>query len=713
MASQERIHSLDAVRAFALLLGIVFHAAMSFLPGMIPGAWAAVDSSPSATLAVVSFGSHMFRMSLFFVMAGFFAHLLLVRRGARGFWTDRLKRVGIPLIVGWVLIFPMVAVVLIWGIKRTFAGLPPQSMPHMPAPPRGYFPLAHFWFLYYLLILYVLIFAVRALIARVDPTARLRALADRGVALIVRHPAVGLLLGLPLAVVLYRLPEWKPVLGIPTPDSSLIPQLPAMVAFGTAFTFGWLLYRQQFGNLRRAGGYLIVAIALTATCLALGDAAPKAVSALDGVRSKLNALPDGIAKLAFALAYAGAIWAWIFGLIGLAMRHLNGESRVRRYLADSSYWLYLTHLPLVMALQVLVAPLHAPWFVKYPFILAVTFAVLLTSYHYVVRPTFIGELLNGRKYPRRRPGQRAAAVEESAPAPTSPEVLAELRGVHKRYGKTVALEGVDLQVRRGELLALLGPNGAGKSTAISLCLGLTEPDTGEVHLLGRTPRDVESRRHIGVMMQEVMLPPELCVSELVALAGSYYPQPLPPRRVLQMTGAESIAARRYGKLSGGQKRLAQFALAVCGRPQLLFLDEPTVGLDVQAREAMWRTIREQVAQGCGVVLTTHYLEEAEALADRVAVLSAGRLIASGSVDEIRSVVSRKEIRCSSSVALELVRQWPGVTQVSRDTKRLHITAIDAEAVVRLLLAADPNLRNLEVRQAGLAEAFAELTKEAA
>ncbi len=157
----------------------------------------------------------------------------------------------------------------------------------------------------------------------------------------------------------------------------------------------------------------------------------------------------------------------------------------------------------------------------------------------------------------------------------------------------------------------------------------------------------------------------------------------------------------------------QFAVAICGRPSLLFLDEPTVGLDVEARESMWRTIRELIAQGCSIVLTTHYLEEAEALADRVAVVASGRLIASGSVAEVRSLVSRKQISCSSGLAEDDIRSWPDVVAVTRDARRLQITVVDAESVVRRLLAADADVRDLEIRQAGLAEAFTELTKEAA
>lgn len=306
-------------------------------------------------------------------------------------------------------------------------------------------------------------------------------------------------------------------------------------------------------------------------------------------------------------------------------------------------------------------------------------------------------------------------VQDSVPAmPVGGEPsLAELHGVSKRYGKVVALNGLDLSVHRGELLALLGPNGAGKTTAISLWLGLVQPDEGKVTLRGSSPLEVQSRRGIGVMMQDAALPPQLRAREVVELACSYYAHPLSPDAALDMVGARSLALRPYSKLSGGQKRQVQFALAVCGQPELLFLDEPSVGLDVQAREAMWRAIRQLVAGGCSIVLTTHYLEEAERLADRVAVLASGRLIASGTVSEIRSLVSRKQIRCTSEMPAAAVREWPGVTQASRDGRHLQVTAIDAENVLRRLLAADPNLADLEVRQAGLAEAFTELTKEAA
>jgi ABC-2 type transport system ATP-binding protein len=289
--------------------------------------------------------------------------------------------------------------------------------------------------------------------------------------------------------------------------------------------------------------------------------------------------------------------------------------------------------------------------------------------------------------------------------------LASLKSAHKQFGKIKALDGFDLTVNRGELLALLGPNGAGKSTAISILLGLQRADAGSAELFGLDPQDIAGRRRIGIMMQEVVLPGVMRPRELLQQVASYYPTPYEVEPVLKRLSLESLAERPYGKLSGGQKRQVQFAMAICGRPELLFLDEPSVGLDVQAREALWRVVRDLLHEGCSIVLTTHYLEEAEALADRVAVMARGRLIASGSVEEIRAHVTRKEISCVSSLSLDTLRAWPEVMQAERERDRLRISTRSAEAVLTRLFGADPGLQDIEVRRAGLAEAFTELTTE--
>ncbi|MGH8226959.1 MAG: ABC transporter ATP-binding protein [Steroidobacteraceae bacterium] len=296
---------------------------------------------------------------------------------------------------------------------------------------------------------------------------------------------------------------------------------------------------------------------------------------------------------------------------------------------------------------------------------------------------------------------------------TPDSAAARLEGVSKRYGATPALDGLDLSIPLGKVTALLGPNGAGKTTAVSLLLGLTRPDAGHVTLLGGSPRELAIRRRIGVMLQSAALPDTLRVGEVLELAASYYPRPLPLAASARMAGIEDLLRRRYGKLSGGQQRRVQFAIATCGRPELLFLDEPTTGLDVEAREAVWAVIRGAVSAGCAVLLTTHYLEEAEALAQRVAVLMRGRVMLEGTVDEIRAHGIGRRVRCMSRLAVDEVRTWPGVIAISHHDGRLEIEASAAEPIVRRLLAEDPELAQLEVGRASLSEAFRQMTREAA
>jgi ABC-2 type transport system ATP-binding protein len=289
--------------------------------------------------------------------------------------------------------------------------------------------------------------------------------------------------------------------------------------------------------------------------------------------------------------------------------------------------------------------------------------------------------------------------------------LASLKGVRKRYGAVQALDGFDLAVNRGELLAVLGPNGAGKSTAIAMLLGLQTPDEGKAELFGVAPQEIDARRRIGVMMQEVALPAVMRPHELLEQVASYYPVPYDIHSVIERLGLQSLMKRPYGKLSGGQKRQVQFALSLCGRPELLFLDEPTVGLDVQAREALWKVIRELLHEGCSIVLTTHYLEEAEALANRVVVMARGRLVTSGSVDEIRANVSHKQVSCVTRLAADVVRAWPEVVRLEVERDRMRITTRNAEALLMRLFREDPQLSDIEVKRAGLAEAFTELTND--
>lgn len=293
------------------------------------------------------------------------------------------------------------------------------------------------------------------------------------------------------------------------------------------------------------------------------------------------------------------------------------------------------------------------------------------------------------------------------------EVLASLRGVHKRYGALAALDGVDLDLHAGQVMALLGANGAGKTTTIGLLLGLLRADAGQVRLFGQDPQQLDARRSIGVMLQDAALPPTLTVAELLRLSASYYPAPRPLLESASLAGVEELLKRPYGKLSGGQQRRVQFAIALCGRPRLLFLDEPTVGLDLPARQRLWATVRSLVDEGAAVVLTTHYLEEAEHLADRVCVMLRGRIVSDGSVDALRARVANRVIRCHTALDVAAVATWPGVLDARRDGARLQLSSSQVEAVVRRLLDADPLLSALEVQPAGLGEAFTALTDDTA
>jgi len=296
--------------------------------------------------------------------------------------------------------------------------------------------------------------------------------------------------------------------------------------------------------------------------------------------------------------------------------------------------------------------------------------------------------------------------------PLSTDAIARLDGARKHYDSVVALDGLDLDIHRGEVLALLGANGAGKTTAISLLLGLAAPTRGEAQLFGQSPLDIAARRRIGMMLQSASLPDNNTVRELLELTRSYYANPRPLEDCIRLAGLQDLTQRRYGKLSGGQQRRVQFALAICGDPELIFLDEPTTGLDIESREALWAAIRTLVAEGAAVLLTTHYLEEAQALADRVVVVNQGREVAQGSVDDIRALVSDQRIRCRSLVAREQLAAWPGVREASVVDGRVELLVEDAASVLRWLFSIDPTLSELEVTRAGLADAFLALTRDA-
>jgi ABC-2 type transport system ATP-binding protein len=302
-------------------------------------------------------------------------------------------------------------------------------------------------------------------------------------------------------------------------------------------------------------------------------------------------------------------------------------------------------------------------------------------------------------------------VEEEVYAAEKKPVIASLRNVSKNFGEVKALNNVNLDVRAGELLALLGPNGAGKTTAVKMLLGLAAPTTGTVSVFGGNPVHPQVRMKTGAMLQVARVPETLRVREHIDLFSSYYPTPLRMQETLALAGLQEIKDREFGELSGGQKQRVLFGLAVCGDPDLLFLDEPTVGLDVEARRLLWQQIRKLVGRGKTVLLTTHYLEEADSLADRVVVINRGEIIAEGTPSEIKAKTSGRCIRCRSGLPIEVVRGLPGVVQVEKDRYQFEIRVIEAEPVLRELLLRDPAISGIDVSSAGLEEAFLALTSD--
>ncbi len=520
----ERFHALDATRAFALLLGVVFHAAWSYVPA--PMGAPIVDASASRFFDWFFFTSHTFRMQLFFLIAGFFAHLVCHRRGFTAFARNRLMRIGVPLVVGWLILYPLVVGAFVAGgnvsgrnlteipLTAIFGLLYQKGAMFIPRSLGGMFGLAHLWFLYYLLWLYALVLGLRFLLTRSETVAdRLRGWADGGVNRVMRSPVSIVLLAVGMGVFLWPMHGW---FGVDTPLTSAVPSIPVLVFYGSFFVFGWFIHRQAhlLTNLVRHWRWqlalgLVLSIPLFGVFKGLRESEagismsgqyPKlqvgqitdwpmfltrlqsasnpatapaqlvnawthlkpgaqqrilkmtAEATLDqraGVANTLgkllakphlfqtNTIPPGSApapaeaqrvllenraklerlfagslagdplklgwyrpvKLAYSVGYGLVMWLLLFGTLGFFQARCSGHSPAWRYVADSSYWVYLAHLPLVAVLQIWMASWAWPGLIKFLFLNAVAFAILFASYHYCVRSTFIGRILNGRSHP--------------------------------------------------------------------------------------------------------------------------------------------------------------------------------------------------------------------------------------------------------------------------------------------------------------------------
>jgi ABC-2 type transport system ATP-binding protein len=289
-----------------------------------------------------------------------------------------------------------------------------------------------------------------------------------------------------------------------------------------------------------------------------------------------------------------------------------------------------------------------------------------------------------------------------------------LRGLAKSFqgpsGPVRAVRALDLSIERGETVALLGPNGAGKSTTLDMLLGLTEPDAGAVSIFGADPHEAIASGEVGAMLQTGGLIRDLSVRELVSMLGALYPHPLGVDDVLELTGIAGLADKRTQILSGGQAQRVRLALAVVSDPDLLVLDEPTVGLDVEARRGFWATMRSFAAEGTTVLFATHYLDEADAYADRVVLLAHGEVVADGPTTEIKAMVGVHTIRATlPGVGVDILAALPGVTGAERHGETVILTCADSDATIRALLARYDNARDIEITGAGLEQAFVALT----
>ena len=288
-------------------------------------------------------------------------------------------------------------------------------------------------------------------------------------------------------------------------------------------------------------------------------------------------------------------------------------------------------------------------------------------------------------------------------------VVGRLGGISKKFGSQIVLDNITLEVRAGEVTALLGPNGAGKTTTVGMLTGRLSPDGGHVELFGLDPLRPAARARMGVMLQSAGLPDVLTVQELVTLQSGYYRYPRGVAATIALAGLHGLEARPAGKLSGGQQRRLLYALAICGKPDLLVLDEPTTGLDHEARRQLWTTVRDDADAGAAILLTTHYLEEADALADRIVVIDGGRIIADDTPARIKAQVAGSTIRCRTALADAALLCLPGVRSVSRGGAATTLLVADGAASARALLAADPGVSDLTITAASLEDALANLS----
>ncbi len=397
----ERLHGLDALRGGALILGVVLHASLSYLPTPI---WLFPDDQTSTGASILFFAIHLFRMTTFFLIAGLFAHLLLGRRGVWGFIKDRAVRIAHPMVGMWWVVFPAFIAAIVWKASIDNGGTIPTGGPPPPPLTLETFPLLHLWFLWVLLLFYLVFLAVRLIGSRLDRTGQIAKRLDQLTNLLI-GPWTPAVLAVPVALALWLTPDWIAFFGIPTPDKGFVPNPAAVTAFGLSFALGVLLDRRRdlLPRIERLWPMF--------TLVALGTGTG-ALMVAGGPVPSLTPLTEPAFKAFAASVYAFAAFTATFAAVSLSLRFLSGVSAVRRYLADASYWIYLIHLPQVLVGQILMLDVPLPWWAKLIIVVGGVMAVSLLSYELLVRHTFIGKALNGRRVPWRKPSLPAAVPAE-------------------------------------------------------------------------------------------------------------------------------------------------------------------------------------------------------------------------------------------------------------------------------------------------------------
>ncbi|WP_395344835.1 ABC transporter ATP-binding protein [Ningiella sp. W23] len=283
------------------------------------------------------------------------------------------------------------------------------------------------------------------------------------------------------------------------------------------------------------------------------------------------------------------------------------------------------------------------------------------------------------------------------------------QNLKKSYGEVHAIQDICFAINRGGVVAVLGQNGAGKTSLIKCALGLEKVSSGQLVTMGHKPGSMAAKQQIGVILQDTDLPDTLTVEEQIELFASYYPTPLSVEETISICELREFAHKRYKQLSGGQKRRVQFALAIVGDPQLIFLDEPTTGLDIDARRNLWTVIRDFANRGKTVVLTTHYLEEADNLADRIIVLNQGNIVADTTPEKLHRQASGTVIRCQTKLTPPQLNNLPEVSEIGRHGRMCEIRSANANVTLLELLKLDPLLKNLSVSEPKLEDIFSQLT----